>query len=109
PYATFHEIAHRVILGLLLGNRPFLDQDFHMAVIPGPGQHASLPHLVDAAVANVPPERPALLDEADGAGRAWTEIHRDIEPQAHHLIVRSRERRIQEALRVENRQACGRE
>src|SRR5690606_37821583 len=70
-YAAFHEIAHRMVLRLLLGDCPFLDQDFDMTVIPGSGEHLPLPHLVDAAVADVPPERPVLLDQADSAGRAW--------------------------------------
>ena len=65
-----------------------------MAVIARARQDALVTHLVDTAVTDVRPVRPAFLYQAHGAGRARPEVHRDVAAQAHDLVVRPRQRPV---------------
>ena len=95
-----------MILRLFLGDGSFLDQHLDVAVIARPAQHLAVTHLVDAAVADVRPERTAFLYQADRAGRARPEVDGDVGTHAHDFVVGTRERHVEKALWIENRLLC---
>ena len=77
-----------MILRFFLADRAFLDQDFDMTVVAGSSQYAVAAYLVNTAVADVRPERPAFLHEADGTSRARAKIDGNVGTECDDFIVR---------------------
>ena len=73
-----------------------------MAVIARALEDLAVAQKVDAAVADVRPERAAVLHEADGAGGARPLLERQVRAELDHFLVRAAERQVQEAERIED-------
>ena len=74
-----------------------------MTVVAAARQQRAVPHVIQAAVADVRPPAGALLDEAQGTGGARPLLERQLHTELHHLLVRASERQVQKAQRIEQR------
>jgi hypothetical protein len=69
-------------------------------------KHSATPQVVHAAVANVrPPCRP-LLHDTDCAGRARALLERKVHAETHHVLMRTTQRHVEKAQRIEERMRC---
>ena len=89
-------------VNLGLGDQPFAQQHFDVAVIARALEHLRLAQLIDAAVADVRPIRGGILHQAHRAGRARARFHAQANPELHDFFVRPAQRQMQEAQRIEN-------
>ncbi len=89
---------------LFFRDRAFLNQHFDVAVVARPSQQPALAHVVDPAVADMPPPAAVFLDQTDRTGCPRPKIHCEIRADLDDLVVCTRQRRIQKSLRVKQRQ-----
>ena len=73
-----------------------------MAVVARAFEDLAAAQKIDAAVADVRPERAAVLHQAHGAGGARPQFERQIGAELGHFLVRAAERQMQESERIEN-------
>ena len=74
-----------------------------MAVIASALEDFPTAQKIDAAVADVRPERAAVLHQANRAGCTRPQFERQIGAELRDFLVRAAERQMQEAERIEDR------
>ena len=86
-----------------LADRAVAQELLDVAVVARAGDHRTGAQVIDAAVADVGPERLLPLHQADRAGRARAHVHREPGADRDDGRVRAAEREVQEAERIEQR------
>src|SRR5688572_4919608 len=102
--AALHEIPHRVRRQLFFSDLAFAQQQLDVAVVAGPLHDFAVTQMVYTAVADVSPERRTFLDQADGRGSARPRVDRLAVTELCYFVVRTAQRHVQEAERIEHRQ-----
>ena len=74
-----------------------------MAVVARARDHRAAAQVIDAAVADVRPPGLAALHQADGAGRARPQVHRQLDADRDDRGMGAAEGQVQESERVEQR------
>ena len=100
--AALDEIAHRMGQRLVGGDHAFAQQELDVAVVARALEDLAAAQKIDAAVADVRPERAAVLHQAHGAGGARPQLERQVGAELGHFLVRTAERQMQESERIEN-------
>ncbi len=101
--AALHEVAHRVVVGLLGADHALAQQQLDVAVVAAARQDRPAAQVVEAAVTHVRPPAGVLLHQAHRASGARSLLDGQAGAEAHDLLVGTPEGHVQEAQRIEQR------
>src|SRR5690606_14990312 len=86
---------------LIGGDQPSAEQLLHVSVIASAGDDRPTPKVIDAAVAHMSPPCRSLLHETYGASGSRALVDWQLLAEPDHFFVRTAQREMQEAQRIE--------